>query len=520
MKLVLSLLHRTKAPALRSLMALGALGLLPGAVPGANAEGVAAATGTNRPNILLICADDLGFGDLSCYGATQISTPNIDKLAKQGVRFIDAHSACAVCNPSRYSILSGTQLFHAKRRNDYSLYFHEGQVTLPNLLKSAGYSTAALGKWHNGFGQEPEPDWNKELKPGPIEIGFDSFFGTPKSHNEAPYVFVQDHLVVGLDPKDPIRMNLAIGAHGEMTGGMAARAARPDDQIDQILTEKACAYISDHKEGNGKEKPFFLYLAFEAPHVPLNPPKQFRGKSKAGLYGDFIQELDDCVGRVLDSLEKAGLEKSTLVIFTSDNGGVYHKQALNAGHRCNGILLGQKTDTWEGGHRVPLIGRWPGHFPADTIRKPIFTQLDLMGTFAEAASIPMPHGASPDGASDLAAFTHPETAPASTRPQIFIGVKGMGLRVANWILLPYQGSGGLTIPERQPPWSEAFRTMGLTNSDLDDIGNIKPDAPKTQLYNLDDDLPEHRNLAPSETNRVLEMSKILSDSFPRGSPRN
>jgi hypothetical protein len=154
-----------------------------------------------RPNILLIVTDDLGYRDLGCYGAEKIKTPRIDRLAGEGVRFTDAHSVCAVCQPSRYSLLSGTYFWHARRKPDYSLYFHVGQVTLPSLLKSAGYHTAALGKWHSGFGRgAPDPDWNAELKPGPLEIGFDSFFGTPKTHNEPPLVFVEDRHVVGLDP--------------------------------------------------------------------------------------------------------------------------------------------------------------------------------------------------------------------------------------------------------------------------------------------------------------------------------
>ena len=199
---------------------------------------------TAKPNILLIVADDLGYRDTGCYGATKIQTPHIDRLAGEGVRFTDAHSVCGVCNPSRYSILSGTYLWHAKRKNDYSLYFHEGQVTLPSLIKSAGYGTEALGKWHNGFGRNGDPDWNGELKPGPLEIGFDHFFGTPRTHNEPPQVFVEDHTVVGLDPADPIRIDKTQGAHGVMTGGAKAQAARPDERIDFIMAEKAAAFFA------------------------------------------------------------------------------------------------------------------------------------------------------------------------------------------------------------------------------------------------------------------------------------
>ena len=174
----------------------------------------------SKPNIVLIVADDLGYNDLGCYGASRVKTPRLDTLAGEGVRFTDAHSVCAICIPSRYSLLSGTYYFHAKFKGSYPLQFHEGQVTLPSLLKSAGYRTAALGKWHNGFGRGPEPDYNKELKPGPVEIGFDSFFGTPRTHGEPPLVFVQDHWVVGLDPADPISVDHSkeFGAHGKQIG--------------------------------------------------------------------------------------------------------------------------------------------------------------------------------------------------------------------------------------------------------------------------------------------------------------
>ena len=321
----------------------------------------------------------------------------------RGARFTDAHAVAAVCNPSRYSILSGTYLWHAKRKNDYSLYFHDGQVTLPVLLKLAGYRTAALGKWHNGFGREPEPDWNGELKPGPLEVGFDYFFGTPRTHNEPPLVFVENHGVIGLDPADPIRIDKTKGPHGVMIGGRKAQAARPDDQIDSILAEKAAAFFAQQS----KDTPFFLYLAFAAPHVPIDPAPKFRGKSRVGLYGDYVQQLDHCTGLVLDALDEHGFSQNTLVIFTSDNGAMFTRDAVKVAHRCNGVLLGQKTDAWEGGHRVPLIARWPGHIPSGSVRKPLFSQVDIMATLADAAGVPLPSGASPDGTSDLAAFIRP-----------------------------------------------------------------------------------------------------------------
>jgi arylsulfatase A-like enzyme len=410
---------------------------------------------------------------------------------------------CATCIGSRYALLSGTYYFHAKCKGRYPLMFHEGQVTLPSLLKSAGYRTAALGKWHNGFGRGPEPDYNKELKPGPLEIGFDSFFGTPRTHSEPPLVFVQDHWVVGLDPADPIRVDHSkqFGAHGKQIGGVRAAEARPDDQIDFIMADKASRFIAEQKSG----RPFFLYLAFAAVHNPINPAAEFRKKSQAGRYGDYAEQLDHCTGLVLDALEKSGLAQETLVIFSSDNGGRYEGTAMKAGHRTNGALLGQKTDAWEGGHRVPCIARWPSRIPPGTVRKEFFVQVDLMATVAEAAGIPLPQGASPDGRSELAAFLEPAVAPAKRTEALLQGSKGIVLRQGDWIYFPKQGSLGYTAPEPERPFGLPYAKMGFTNSDIDERGQVKPGAPPEQLYNLATDPRQGRNLAVEQPGRVRAM---------------
>lgn len=482
---------------------------------GVFALAAAAAEGASRkPNILLILADDLGYQDVGCYGATKIQTPRIDRLAAEGVRFTDAHSVSGVCNPSRYSILSGTYLWHAKRKNDYSLYFHEGQVTLPSLLKAAGYRTAALGKWHNGFGRNGDPDYNAELKPGPLEIGFDFFFGTPRTHNEPPLVFVEGHWVVGLDPADPISIDKSKGPHGQMLGGKQAQAARPDERIDPIMAEKARAFF----EQQNRATPFFLYVAFAAPHVPINPAQEFRGSSQAALYGDYVQQLDHCVGVVLDALEKRNLADQTLVLFTSDNGAVCTREAQAAGHCSNGSLLGQKTDAWEGGHRVPLLARWPGRIPPGSVRKALFTQVDIMATFAEAAGAAMPEGASPDGASELAALLNPAGTPVKRSEAVFLGTGGFALRQNEWLFMPKQGSGGMTVQVPPgPQWGQPYAKLGFTNSDVDAQGKIKPDAPSVQLYNLSQDVNEARNLAREEAARAEAMRARLESLV--GKPR-
>lgn len=468
----------------------------------------------DKPNIVILYGDDLGIGDLSCYGATQIKTPNLDALAAQGVRFTDAHAAAAVCNPSRYSLLTGTHLWNSRRTgNDYSFYYHEGQVTLPGLLKADGYRTAIFGKWHNGFGRTPEPDWNGELKPGPLEIGFDTYFGTPRSHNEPPFVFVEDHRVIGLDPSDPIIVDRSVGVHGAVTGGASAAAARPEEMIDQMVTDRAVAWIGEQGPG----KPFFLYVPFVAPHVPLSPAPEFRGKSPAGRYGDFVQELDANVGRILAALERAGVADNTIVIVSSDNGGVFHSEPMAVGHRSSGPLLGQKTDAWEGGHRVPFLVRWPGKAPAGTVRTQMFNQIDLLATLAEAAGIPLPEGASPDGKSNLAAFTDPVNAPPTGRPAAYLGVKGKAVRDGDWLYMPYQGSGGMTAPEQKPkPWGQPFATLGLVNSDIDAAGNPIPAAPAVQLYNLREDPGQTKNVAAAHPEIVDRMQALfVQETTPR-----
>lgn len=467
-------------------------------------------------NILLMVADDLGYGDVGCYGATKIATPNIDRLADEGVSFTDAHAPAAVCQPSRYAILSGTYAMRARRKGDQTLYFHEGQITLPGLLKSAGYRTACIGKWHLGFGRGAEPDYNAELKPGPLEIGFDCFFGTPRTHNEPPFVFVENHRVVGNDAADPIlivphdevlKRGLKDWGWGISEGGKAAHAARPDDKLDLIYAGKATDFIGQSKAG-----PFFLYLAFQAPHVPIAPSPEFQGTSRAATYGDFIQQLDACVGKVLDALKAQGLTDNTLVIFTSDNGGLFLGDALNAGHHPNGSLLGQKTDAWEGGHRVPFIARWPERIPADTQATQLLCLTDLMATIAAAAKVPLPSGAAPDSLNQLPVLIDPSKAPAIRSEMLTQGTGGYALRQDEWVYLPKPGSCGMTvqIPPVQP-WGQPYANMGVTNSDVTPQGRIKSNAPSDQLYNLRMDPSQATNTTSEQPERAKAMRARLEE---------
>jgi arylsulfatase A-like enzyme len=467
-----------------------------------------------KPNIVLIVADDLGYGDLGSYGAKKINTPNIDRLASEGVRFTDAHSTAAICQPSRYAILSGAYFFRAQRQGKQTLYFHDGQITLPGLLKSAGYRTAAIGKWHLGFNRGADPDYNGELKPGPLEIGFDYFFGTPRTHNEPPFVFVENHRVVGYDAADPIRIvsheqvlqrGLTDMGWGISEGASRAHQFRPQDRIDLILAEKAVQFLSQEND-----QPLFLYLAFLAPHAPITPAQEFQESSAAGPYGDYVQQLDAAVGKVLDALASQGLSDKTLVIFTSDNGGVLHIDTLDAGHRANGALLGQKTDAWEGGHRVPFIARWPGKIPAGSLGNQLLGLTDIMATAAAAAEVAVPEGVAPDSINQLPVLLDPAHA-APVRDELLLqSIKGYALRQGEWLYLPQQGSLGFSVPT-PPKINPQFSKLGLATSDIDGAGRIRTNALPVQLYNLDLDLFQRWNVAANYPQRAELLGARLRE---------
>ncbi|HEY8503832.1 MAG TPA: sulfatase-like hydrolase/transferase, partial [Gemmataceae bacterium] len=322
--------------------------LLPCAPPSALAADPEPAR-TPGPNIVLIYADDLGYGDVGCYGATRVKTPNIDRLAAQGLRFTDAHSPSATCTPSRYALLTGEYAWRRKGTGilpgDARLIIPTGRVTLPSLLKEAGYTTGVVGKWHLGLG-DGELDWNREIKPGPLEVGFDYAFLIPATGDRVPCVYVENHRVVALDPTDPVRVSYGkpvgdeptgrdhpellklkpshghdqtivngISRIGYMAGGKAARW-KDEDMADDI-TRKAVAFIEKHKG-----EPFFLFFSTHDIHVPRVPHPRFRGKSDCGTRGDVIVQLDWCVGEILAALERQKLTDDTLVIFSSDNGPV------------------------------------------------------------------------------------------------------------------------------------------------------------------------------------------------------
>ena len=275
------------------------------------------------------------------------------------------------------------------------------------------------------------------------------------------------------------------------------------------MADKAARYIAEQKPG----RPFFLYLAFAAVHNPINPAPEFRKKSQAGLYGDYAQQLDHCTGLVLDALEKHGLAEDTLVIFTSDNGGRYENTAMKAGHRTTGELLGQKTDAWEGGHRVPCIALAqpdPGGHGAEGVLRASGPHGHARRSRRHSAA----RRGSPDGSSELAAFLQPTVAPAKRTEALLHGSKGLVLRQGDWIYFPKQGSLGYTAPEPERPFGLPYAKMGFTNSDIDEHGQIKPGVPPEQLYNLATDLRQRKNLAAEQPDRLRAMPRFLELAGP------
>ncbi len=479
----------------------------------------AADSAVPRPNIVLINADDLGYGDLSCYGATKMKTPNIDRLATEGRRFTDAHSASAVCSPSRYGLLTGQYPLRKNFWGPTNLYqeltIDTDQPTLASVLKSAGYATAIIGKWHLGFGRG-RTDWNKPLTPGPLEVGFDSYFGMPTVNSGPPAVYVENHSVVGFDPTDPFVPGQESvtqrwpdkGGYKSIGGARVAFERYREEEVGTTFAEKAVAWIENQQ---ATEQPFFLYLATTNIHHPFTPAPRFVGTSECGRYGDFVHELDWMVGELLAALDRYNLTDKTLVVFTSDNGGMLNRagqQAWKRGHRLNGNLLGFKFGAWEGGHRVPFIVRWPGQVPAGSVSTALVSQIDLITTFAAAAGAVVPSGAVIDGVNQLAEFTGTATKPA--REQLVISPNSprhLSLRQGHWMLIPAKDEGGFQgkrVGDHLLGGAAAQQLTGLVNSDVIN-SQIRPDAPPVQLYDLAADPRQTTNLAAQQPEVVERM---------------
>lgn len=473
----------------------------------------------DKPNVILIYADDLGYGDLSCYGASQIETPNTDKLASEGIRFTNVHSAASTCTPSRYSLLTGSYAFRNKEAHilpgNASLLVTTNRVTLGTVFKKAGYKTAVIGKWHLGLGQKEGLDWNEEVKPGPNEVGFDYSFIFPATADRVPTVYLKNHKVIGLNTDDPLETSYlqkvgseptgkeqpellkvksshghdgtivnGIGRIGWMSGG---RLARWTDE------ELAGDFLSEAKEfiEQNNNNPFFLYYAINEIHVPRMPSTRFKGTSRLGYRGDVILEMDYVVGELIKKIRELGLEKNTVIIFTSDNGPVlddgYVDDAVQKanGHKPAGPFRGGKYSMFEGGTRVPFIIRWPLKIKPGA-SDAMFSQVDLMATFAKLLGVTLTSGDGMDSKDILEAL---------------LGRSKVGRN----ILIEQNNDGVLAIIRNDWKYIEPSKGPSMfVNVNIESGLNREE-----QLYNLQEDIGERKNLAKKEQSRVKEMKDIL-----------
>ncbi len=458
-----------------------------------------------KPNIVIILTDDLGYGDPGCYNPkSKIATPNIDRLAREGMRFTDAHAPGPLCHPSRYGLLTGRYPF----RTDISRWpkqplIAKGQMTIASLLKAKGYRTAMVGKWHLGF---LEDGYNRPLRGGPVDCGFDSFFGLRASTDIPPYFYIRGNRAV-TPPTDRIEEHHSPGwssNQGEFwrEGGIAPGMALKD--VLPRLTDEALHVINAQAMANqDRRKPFLLYFAPTAPHTPWLPLPEFVGQSGAGIYGDFTMMVDAEIGRILAALDESRLAKDTLVIFTSDNGPTwYEADVQRLGHASAGGLRGMKSDAWEGGHRMPFIVRWPGRVNAGTVSEQTICFTDLLATFAEICGATLPKDAGPDSFSFLPVLegVHPADQPIRAPIVMHAGSAAsmMMIRSGDWKLINGLGSGGFTKPSSIKP---------------------KPGEPAVQLYNLRTDPAETTNLAVQHPDKVKELLSAMQANVDHGSSR-
>ncbi len=486
-----------------------------------------------RPNIVLILADDLGYGDVQCYNEqSRIMTPNLDRLAREGMRFTDAHSPCTVCTPTRYGLMTGQMPFRVP--NGGTVFSGVGgpsliaadRLTLPEMLLMQGYSTACVGKWHvgltffdrdgnsvrgNGVDAVRKVDFTRPIQGGPVDHGFESFFGTACCPTtDWLYAFIENDRV----PVPPVKLldKSGLPKHpyaNDCRDGLIA----PDfamEEIDLVFMEKSRTFLEAHVR-NSPDKPFFLLHAAQAVHLPSFAAKQFQGRSLAGPHGDFILELDHVVGELMTTVEQLGIADNTLFIFTSDNGPeVASAVHMRADHHHDPARpwRGIKRDNWEGGHRVPFIARWPGKIPANTQNAQLTSLTDVMASVAAIVNFKLPHDAAEDSFNLLPAMldnNYPAIRPYILT-QAFGGKNTLAIRRGDWKYLDHVGSGGNRYEN-----NAALRPFMLPEA--------APNAPG-QLYNLTADPGELDNLYAKEPTIAAELKALLKHSKSTGRSRS
>jgi arylsulfatase A-like enzyme len=451
--------------------------------------GLAAQPRPAAPNVIVILCDDLGYGDVGIYNPeAKIPTPHMDRLAGQGMRFTDAHSPSSVCTPTRYGVLTGRYSWRTRLKsgvgNGYSPALIEpGRDTIASLLKRAmGYRTGGFGKWHLGLGHEEKVDYARPFTPSPNDYGFDEFFGIPASLDMPPYVFIENHRAVE-PPTSTIADNGEVKRGPFWRGGPRA----PSFQMDQVIpsiVDRACRFVESARA------PFFAYVPLPAPHTPWVPSKPFQGKSKAGLYGDFVEETDASIGRILASLEKTGQAANTLVIVTSDNGAPWEERDAREalGHWANARWRGQKADIQEAGHRVPFLVRWPGKVAPGAVSDQTICLTDIFATVAGAVGVPLGSATAEDSVNLLPVLLGTQKGPLR-EAVVHHSANGLfSIRQGDWKLILGRGSGGFTAPVKIDP---------------------KPGEPAGELYNLKDDPHEDRNLYAAQPQIVARLTALL-----------
>ena len=463
------------------------------------------AAGTRTPNIVFILADDFGYGSLNCNGADRklIRTPNLDRIAREGIRFTDANTPSSVCSPSRYAVMTGrycwrTSLKYEVLSTNAPLHIEATRPTISSLLKGEGYGTAAIGKWHLGYGTG-KTDFTKDLTPGPLELGFDYHFGVPQNHGDASGVYVENHRVAGLRSAE--NKPAGLSPYGRPFMGIDA-PQRVDDEVMDVLTNHAVDWIGKQSA----KKPFFLYFTPVAVHEPVTPSKRTKGSSAAGPYGDWIHDLDYSIGRILKALDDKKFTQDTLLMFTSDNGGVFQTAgdraeavAYRAGLLVNGDWRGGKHGIYQGGFRVPFLARWPGKIAPNTTSAETINLVDMLATVAAVVEKPLSsmEGAAEDSHNALPAF--------------------LGKKLKSPIrnsMISHSADGVFAI--RQAEWKYI---EGKPAKPLEKVPGARKDNLVPQLYNIRDDPKEQTNLINDRRDIAARLADLLSTQRAKGHSR-
>lgn len=447
----------------------------------------------DHPNILLVLVDDMGYGDPGCYNPeSKIPTPNIDSIARDGMRMTDCHAPGPLCHMSRYGLMTGRYPF----RTDVSRWrrhrlIEPDQTTIASLLKSVGYRTAMVGKWHLGF---DENGYDQPLPGGPVDVGFDQFFGIRASTDIPPYFYIRDDSAVE-PPSDHIEANHSDGWSPIQGAFWREGGIAPNLRLDDVLprfTQEAEQVIETHAD-SGTDDPLMLYVALPAPHTPWLPDEKYQQRSGAGMYGDFVMMVDAMLGRLLTSLDQAEMSEDTLVIFSSDNGPVWYDNDVERfGHDSTGGLRGMKGDAWEAGHRMPFLVRWPGKVDPGSVSDQTVSFTDLLATFAAITGEQLSPDAGPDSYDMLPVWTgrQPESQPVRDALVVRSANQTMTIRSGDWKLITALGSGGFSKPKRR---------------------QASQGGPEGQLYHLKDDLGETNNRYNDKPDVVARLTEKLEE---------